>query len=80
MRNVMTKSKTNVGRLDAIIKGLEDLNEKANDLIDAHCAVICAEKPGAPFAMIRNREINNRAGSTVNLIEALRLVRRTLVT
>jgi hypothetical protein len=29
--------------------------------------------------MIRNLEINNRAGSTVNLIEDLRLIRRTLV-
>jgi hypothetical protein len=44
--------------------------------IDAHYAVICAEKRGVPVAMIRNLEIDNRAGSTVNLIEKLRLVRR----
>ena len=31
---------------------------------------------GVPVAMIRNLEIDNRAGSTVNLIEKLRLVRR----
>lgn len=47
--------------------------------IDVHYAVICAEKRGVPVAMIRNLEINNRAGSTVNLIEDLRLIRRTLV-
>jgi hypothetical protein len=44
--------------------------------IDAHYAVTCAEKRGVPVAMIRNLEIDNRAGSTVNLIEKLRLVRR----
>jgi len=33
--------------------------------IDAHYAVICAEKRGVPVAMIRNLEIS----STVNLIE-----------
>jgi len=44
--------------------------------IDAHYAVICAEKRGVPVAMIRNLEINNQAGSTVNLIEKRRL-RRT---
>jgi len=43
--------------------------------IDAHYAV-SAEKRGVPVAMIRNLEIDNRAGSTVNLIEKLRLVRR----
>jgi hypothetical protein len=69
-----------VGRLDAIIKGLEDLNAQANDLIDAYCAVVSARTPGIPFAVLRNCEINNRVGSTVNLVEALRLVRKSMVT
>jgi hypothetical protein len=73
------KSPNPVARLDAIIAGYERLRAEADAIIDAHVEELRETHPGIPAASLRALEITNRAGSTVNIAAALRLIRKTLV-
>jgi len=69
----------NVGRITWLLRNLEEYSALANEIIDLHCNSVRALNPGAPFAEIRCREIESRAGTITNLVEALRIVRRALI-
>jgi hypothetical protein len=69
----------NVGRLDWIVRNLEDYSALANEIIDLHCESFRSlNHPSMPFAEVRSRVIESRAGTTTNLVEALRIVRKSL--
>jgi hypothetical protein len=68
-----------VARLDAIIAGYERLRAEADAIIDAHVEELRETYPGIPAARLRSLEIMNRAGSTLNIAAAMRLIRKTLV-
>jgi hypothetical protein len=80
MRKITAVRKVNVGRLDWIIRNLEDYSELANELIDLHCESTRSNNPGISFTEVRGREIESRAGLVLDLVEALRIVRRSLTT
>lgn len=69
----------NVGRITWLLRNLEEYSALANEIIDLHCNSVRALNPGVPFAEIRCREIENRAGTITNLVEALRIVRTALI-
>ena len=73
------KSPNPVARLDAIIAGYERLRAEADAIIDAHVEELRETHPGSPAASLRALEIANRAGSTMNVAAALKLIRKTLV-
>jgi hypothetical protein len=73
------KSPNPVARLDAIIAGYERLRAEADAIIDAHVEELRETHPGIPAASLRALEIANRAGSTMNVAAALKLIRKTLV-
>jgi len=68
-----------VARLDAIIAGYERLREEADAIIDAYVEELRETHPGIPAASLRARQITNRAGSTMNVAAAMKLIRKTLV-
>ena len=67
-----------VGRLDRIVRELETLHNEANDIIDAHIDVVRCQTPGVPFGTIKMCEIAAPAGSALNYIEALKIVREKI--
>jgi hypothetical protein len=73
------KSPNPVARLDAIIAGYERLRAEADAIIDAHVEELRETHPGIPAASLRTLEIMNRAGSTLNIAAAMKLIRKTLV-
>ena len=73
------KSPNPVARLDAIIADYERLREEADAIIGAHVEELRETHPGIPAASLRSLEIMNRAGSTLNIAAAMKLIRKTLV-
>jgi hypothetical protein len=73
------KSPNPVARLDAIIGNWEQLREEADVIIDAYVEELRETHPGIPAASLRTLEITNRAGSTMNVAAAMKLIRKTLV-
>jgi hypothetical protein len=73
------KSPNPVARLDAIIAGYERLQKEADEIIDAYVEELRETQPGIPAASLRSLAITNRAGSTINVAAAMRLIRKTLV-
>ena len=67
-----------VGRLDRIIRELEQLHNEAQQIFDAHVEVECCRSPGIPFGTIKMCEIAGPAGSTLNYINALKIVREKI--
>jgi hypothetical protein len=68
-----------VARLDEIIATIERCREEADEIIDQHVKVLRELCPGVPASSLRACEITNRAGTTLDIAAALRLVRETLV-
>jgi hypothetical protein len=64
-----------VGRLDNIIRDLERLHKDAHDIFNAHIDVVRCQNPGIPFGVLKGCEIATPAGSTLNYIAALKIVR-----
>jgi hypothetical protein len=62
-------------RIDDLIGQIEKLHAEAHDIIDLHVEEIREVRPSVPFTTIKAREVLNRAGSTVNIVEALKLIR-----
>jgi hypothetical protein len=72
------KSPGPAAHLDAIIAGYERLREEADEIIDAYVEELRERHPGVPASTLRSREINNRAGSMLNIAAAMKLIRRNL--
>jgi hypothetical protein len=64
-----------VGRLDNIIKELERLHAEAQDIFDAHIDFVRWRAPSVPFGILKFREIARPAGSTMDYVAALKIVR-----
>lgn len=67
-----------VGRLDRIMRELGQLHDEAQDIFDAHVEVLRCQNPGIPFGTIKMCEIAGPAGSSLNYIEALKIVREKI--
>jgi hypothetical protein len=65
----------NVGRLDRIIRELQQLHDEAQGIYDAHIEVECCRSPSVPFGTVKMCEIAGPAGSSLNYIKALKIVR-----
>lgn len=72
------QGKPSVGRLDNIIKELERLHGDAQDIFDAHIEVVRCQTPGIPFGVLKSCEIASPAGSSLNYIAALKIVREKI--
>jgi hypothetical protein len=68
-----------VARLDAIIADWQRLQQDAGEIIDAYVDELRETHPGVPAASLRSRAITSRAGSTMDIAAAMRLIRKTLV-
>jgi hypothetical protein len=69
-----------VGRVDETIAGLERFQRVARDILDAYVdARLCDAPPGTPFGSLKYFEIAQPAGSALNYIAALKLVRDNIV-
>jgi hypothetical protein len=68
-----------VGRLDNIIRDLERLHNDAQDIFDSHIDALRCQCPGIPFSVMKSCELTARAGSTLNYIAALKIVREAVM-
>jgi hypothetical protein len=68
-----------VGRLDRIIRELEQLHKEAQDIFNAHIDFVRCQSPGIPFGVLKACEIATPAGSTLNYIAALKIVREKII-
>ena len=73
------KSPNPVARLDRIIGDCERVRQEADVIIDAYVDELRERHPGVPDSSLRFQMIANRAGSTLNIAAAMRLIRSTLV-
>jgi hypothetical protein len=71
----MRKMVTPVERIDKMLASYAELDREAHDLMDLHIAECRLENPGIPFAVLKQYEFTNRAGCTLNVPAALRLLR-----
>jgi hypothetical protein len=62
-------------RVDQMVAAYAKLDHEAHELIDLHIAELRAECPGTPFGVLKQCEITARAGTTLNVPAALRLLR-----
>jgi hypothetical protein len=67
-----------VGRIDNTIKELERLHAVARDIIDAHVDYVRCKTPGVPAGIVEQCEINGPAGSALNYVAALKIVRKSI--
>jgi len=68
-----------VGRLDTIVAQLERLQKDANQILDAYTdELMCREPRGTSWGDLKYRKIAAPAGSTINHIAALKLVRQKI--
>ena len=68
-----------VGRLDNIIRELERLYKDAHDIINAHIVFVRCQSPGIPFGVLKACEIATPAGSSLDYIAALKIVREKII-
>jgi hypothetical protein len=73
------KSPNSVAHLDAIIADCDRVRQEADAIIDAYVEELREDYPGVPAASLRSLAITNRAGSTLNIAAAMRLIRKTFV-
>jgi hypothetical protein len=61
-------------RIDEMLAEYAKLDHQAHQLIDLYVDELRFERPNVPIGMIKQTEILNRAGTTLNIRRALRLV------
>jgi hypothetical protein len=77
MENTMARAiRTPAQRIDQMLRAYAELNREAHDLMDLHVAELVATHPGVPSGTLKQCEFTNRAGSALNIPEALRLLRK----
>jgi hypothetical protein len=65
-----------IGRLDTIVAQLEKLQHDANQILDAYTdELMCREPRGTSWGDLKYRKIAVPAGSTINHVNALKLIR-----
>ena len=75
----LCETKMKPDRLDRIMRDLEVLQNDADGIIDSYVNEVLATKPNAvSWGEARQYLIGLPAGSTVNRVEALKVVRRAL--
>jgi hypothetical protein len=74
----MTTNTSSVGRLDKIVLELERLQADAQDIVDSHVDYLCCKSPRVPFGTLKFREIAVPAGSTMDYVAALKIVRKSI--
>jgi len=69
-----------VGRLDRVVTELERLQKDADDIINTFVDQIMHDQPrGASWGVTKHNKIMAPAGSTLDRVAALRMVRDILV-
>lgn len=66
--------KTVAQRIDEMLVEYAKLDREAHDLIDLYVDELRLEKPNAPIGVIKQTEILNPAGATLNIPRALRVL------
>jgi len=74
----MTKRKaTNLDRINSLIETYAAMDAEAHELIDGFVETVLRPRcPGIPTGVLRQCEIEGRAGRTLNIPEALRILRQ----
>jgi hypothetical protein len=67
-----------VGRLDHIIKEFERLQQDTQEIFDHHVDYLKCSSPTVPFGTLKSREITGPAGSDINYVAALKILRRKI--
>ena len=65
-----------VGRLDDTIAQLEKLHKVAHDIFDAHVDDMVRQVHGVPWGVLKAAEIAGPAGSALDYVAALKLLRK----
>ena len=71
----MRKIKTIAEKIDEMIVSYEQLNREAHEMIDLYIDELRLECPGMPIASMKQMEITNRAGSSLNMPKALQILK-----
>ena len=71
----MRKIKTIAEKIDEMIASYEKLNCEAHEMIDLYIDERRLECPSIPIASMKQMEITNRAGSSLNVPQALRILK-----
>jgi hypothetical protein len=74
----MRKIKTADERIGELLNEYERLNREAHELIDSYITELRVEVPGTPFGVIKQTEFHGRAGTSLNMPAALRILRERL--
>jgi hypothetical protein len=70
---------TTTGRLDRIIADLERLQKDGHDILNSYVdQLLCQHPRGTSFGATKYREFADKAGETLNLVEALKQLRERL--
>jgi hypothetical protein len=72
-------TKPSVGRIDDIIRQLQRLHADAQDIMDAHVEYLHCLSPHLPFGTLKLHAIAKPAGSRLDYIEALKIVRKGIL-
>jgi hypothetical protein len=71
----MGKIKTIAEKIDEMIASYEKLNREAHEMIDLYLDELRLECPGIPIGSMKQMEIHNRAGSSLNVPRALQILK-----
>ena len=71
----MRKIKTIAEKIDEIIASYEQLNREAHKMIDLYIDELRLKYPGIPIGAMKQMEITNRAGSSLNVPRALQILK-----
>lgn len=68
-----------VSRIDRLLKELESTHDEAQQIFDAHATYMRSKKyPKAGFEDVKIRHVTGPAGSALNYINALKIVRKSI--
>jgi len=71
----MRKVKTIAEKIDEMIASYEKLNREAHEMLDLYINELRLECPGMPIGAMKQMEITNRAGSSLNMPRALQILK-----
>jgi hypothetical protein len=71
---MLRRIKTVAQRIDEMLAEYARLDQEAHQLIDLYVNELRFERPNVPIGMIKQTEVLNRAGTTLNVPRALRVV------